>query len=136
MTTCSSHQLRLSLSSSYEKLFFQPVLSSASSSWMFKWLYLIGFVIVVYSLFIFLLFLLFDIFICIQMLSLSGYPFNKSAISPCFYVGAPSPIHTVFPTSLHLHSLTLWHLAFIGPRASPPIDTWKSHPMLHILLEL
>ena len=33
------------------------------------------------------------------------------------------------------HSPTLWHWAFTGPRASPPIDAQQGHPLLHMQLE-
>jgi hypothetical protein len=34
-----------------------------------------------------------------------------------------------------LHFPTLGHRAFIGQRASPPIDDWLGHPLLHMQLE-
>jgi len=45
----------------------------------------------------------------------------------CFYEGAPQPIHTLLlpcpPIPLHRGIQP----AFIGPRASPPIDAWKTY---------
>ena len=54
--------------------------------------------------------------------------------SPCFYKGVPST-HSPTPASLSWHSPTLGHPAFTGPRASPPIDAWQGHPLLHMRLE-
>jgi hypothetical protein len=48
----------------------------------------------------------------------------------------PSPAHQ--PTHSHFwpwHSPTLGHAAFIWPKASPPIDVWLGHPLLHMQLK-
>jgi hypothetical protein len=45
------------------------------------------------------------------------------------------PIHLPTPPSLPWHSSTLGHRAFIGPRASLPIDAQQGHPLLHMQLE-
>ena len=39
------------------------------------------------------------------------------------------------PASWPWHSPILGHRAFTGPRASPPIDDWLGHPLLHMQLE-
>ena len=39
------------------------------------------------------------------------------------------------PTSWPWHSPTLGYRAFTGPRASPSIDDWLGHPLLHMQLE-
>jgi hypothetical protein len=46
-----------------------------------------------------------------------------------------SPSHLPTPTSSPCYSPTLGHRAFTGPRASPPIDVWQGHPLLHMQLE-
>jgi hypothetical protein len=51
------------------------------------------------------------------------------SFSPCFYEGSLPPTHPL------LHSPTLGHRAFIGPRASPPTDAQQCHFLLHMLLE-
>jgi hypothetical protein len=43
--------------------------------------------------------------------------------------------HPPTPDSLTLHSPTLGHWAFIGPRTFPSIDAWQDHPLLHMQLE-
>jgi hypothetical protein len=35
---------------------------------------------------------------------------------------------------LPLHFPTPQHQAFMGPKASSPIDVWQDHPLLHIRL--
>jgi hypothetical protein len=45
---------------------------------------------------------------------------------------APQPTHS---HSWSWHSPILGHRAFTGPRASPPIDDWLGHPLIHIQLE-
>jgi hypothetical protein len=52
--------------------------------------------------------------------------------SPCFYEDASPPTHS-FPTALAFS--ILGHQAFIGPRASPPIDAGQGHPLLHMCLK-
>jgi hypothetical protein len=52
----------------------------------------------------------------------------------------PSPPHSLLPNpptpaSWPWHSPTLGHRAFIGPRASPPIDDRLGYPLLHMQLE-
>jgi hypothetical protein len=49
----------------------------------------------------------------------------------------PLPLLTNPPTpaSLSCHSPILGHRAFTGWRASPPIDAWQDHPLLHMWLE-
>ena len=46
------------------------------------------------------------------------------------------PTHPLLSISLLSHSPTLGHAAFIGPRASSPIDAQQSHPLLHMQMEL
>ena len=62
-----------------------------------------------------------------------------------------SPLHLPYPIPLSLPSMRVlpslppswpgiplhWgiHWAFTGPRASPPIDAWQGHPLLHMQLE-
>ena len=46
-----------------------------------------------------------------------------------------SPTHQLTPTSLTSNSSTLGHQAFTRPKASPPIDAWQGHPLLHMKLE-
>jgi hypothetical protein len=46
-----------------------------------------------------------------------------------------SSTHPPTPTSLPSYSPTLGHLAFIGPRASPPIDVRQCHLLLHRWME-
>jgi hypothetical protein len=43
------------------------------------------------------------------------------------------PLTPISPPSIPLH----WGIyrAFIGPRTSPPIDSWQGHPLLHMQLE-
>jgi hypothetical protein len=53
--------------------------------------------------------------------------------SPCFYEGTTLPTHPL--TSPPSNSPTLEHpLRLQGPRASPPIDAWQGHPLLHVQL--
>jgi hypothetical protein len=49
----------------------------------------------------------------------------------------PPPLLTNPPTpaSWPWHPLILGHRIFTGPRASPPIDNWLGHPLLHMQLE-
>ena len=47
----------------------------------------------------------------------------------------PMLINPPTPTSWPWHSPTLGHRAFIGPRASPPIDDRLGYPLLHMQLE-
>jgi hypothetical protein len=49
----------------------------------------------------------------------------------------PLPLLTNPPTSASWswHSTMLGHWTFTGPRASPPIDGWQVHPLLHMQLE-
>ena len=49
--------------------------------------------------------------------------------------GFPRPTHRPTPSSLPWHSPTVGHWAFPGPRASPFVDVWKGHPLLHMQLE-
>jgi hypothetical protein len=87
------------------------------------------------KLFYFFLFLLLDIyFIYISNIVLfPGFPLPppKKTLSP------PPPMLTNLPTlaSWPWHSPILGHRAFKGPRASPPIDDWLGHPLLHMQLE-
>jgi hypothetical protein len=50
---------------------------------------------------------------------------------------SPFPLLTSTPTpaSWPWHSPTLGRRTFTGPRASPPIDDWLGHPLLHMKLE-
>ena len=53
------------------------------------------------------------------------------------YPITPHPLLTnpSTPASWPCFSPTLRHRAFTGPRASPPIDDWLGHPLLHMQLE-
>jgi hypothetical protein len=62
-------------------------------------------------------------------------------LSP-FLVSHPKPPYSLplltnppTPASWPWHSPTLGHRAFIGQRASPPIDDWLGHPLLYMQLE-
>jgi hypothetical protein len=46
-----------------------------------------------------------------------------------------TPTHPPTPASLPLHSSTLGHRAFMGPRASSPIDAQQGYFLLHMWLE-
>jgi hypothetical protein len=64
-------------------------------------------------------------------------------LSPLLVSPLNSPIPPLFPlltnpptpASWPWHSPTLGHRAFTGPRASPAINDWLSHPLLHMKLE-
>jgi hypothetical protein len=90
-----------------------------------------------YFFFLIFLFLLDIFFIYISNVILFPlYPPEKPLShpsSPCFYGGAPTPSTL---TSLPSNFPSLGHLAFIGPRASPPIDVQQGHPLLHMWQEL
>ena len=43
--------------------------------------------------------------------------------------------HPPTPASSLMNYSTLGHQAFIWPMASPPIDAWQGHPLLHMRLE-
>jgi hypothetical protein len=62
-----------------------------------------------------------------------GFPSKKHLLP----IPSPLPLLTNPPTpaSWSWHSPTLGHRAFIGQRASPPIDIWLGHPLLHMQLE-
>ena len=49
----------------------------------------------------------------------------------------PLPVLTnpLTPASWPWHSPILGHRTFTGPRASPPIDHQRDHPLLHMQLE-
>ena len=70
----------------------------------------------------------------------------SNVISPLPQPSIPFPLllllwgcvltHLPTPTSLPLHSPTLGHQAFMGPRASSPVDARQGHhPLLHIWQE-
>ena len=63
---------------------------------------------------------------------------NSLSIPPplCLYEGAPHP-PTHIPTSASpsKHFPMLGNLDFTGPRASPPIDARKGHPLVQMQLE-
>ena len=52
-------------------------------------------------------------------------------------ITSPQPLLTNLPTpaSLSWHFPILGHRAFIGPRASPPIDIQQGLPLQHMQLE-
>jgi hypothetical protein len=119
--SCSSDWLVLFVlffkSSSYVA---QPCLElrdpPASTSWMLGFLKL-------------LLFLLDIFFIYISnFIPFPGFPSESPHPLPLL-TNPPSP------ASLPWHSPTLGHRAFIGPRASPPIDDWQGHPLIYMQLE-
>jgi hypothetical protein len=63
----------------------------------------------------------------------TSYHILPSPAMRVFYEGLPPPTHSHLPTH---DSPTLGHLwIFIGPRTSPSIGTWHSHPLLHMQLE-
>ena len=70
---------------------------------------------------------------------LSWFPLWNPAshfTSPCFLRVLPLlPTHSL-PHCPSIHSPTLGHRAFRGPRPSPPIDAIQDHPLLHMQLEL
>jgi hypothetical protein len=74
----------------------------------------------------FFLFLMVILFIAISyFIPLPVYP-STNPISPPsspLLLWGCSPTHLPTPITLPLHSTTLGHLAFTGPRASLPIDT-------------
>ena len=80
-----------------------------------------------------------DIFLYLQF---KCYPLSRSP-TPKLPIPSPlplllwgcSPTHPPTPTSLPWHSPTLGHGVFTGPRASPLIDVWQGHPLLHMWLE-
>jgi hypothetical protein len=59
-----------------------------------------------------------------------GFPSKTPNSLP--YTPAHQPTHSFF---LAWHSPTLVYWAFTGPRASPLIDNWQGHPLLHMWLE-
>jgi hypothetical protein len=54
---------------------------------------------------------------------------------PLLLLWGCAPTHPPTPTSPPSHSPTLGRGAFLGPRASSPIDAGPGHPLLHIWLE-
>jgi hypothetical protein len=62
----------------------------------------------------------------------SGTPLSLSP-SPCFYEDASHPTtHFWLPALAFPYTGTL---SLSGMRASPPIDVWQGHPLLHMHLE-
>jgi hypothetical protein len=55
------------------------------------------------------------------------------APTPYFYEGVPLPTHSLLPV-LNSPNWGIYQ-AFIGPRTSPPINSWQGHPLLHMQLE-
>ena len=96
----------------------------------------------VYSYFLWFFCLFVFLFVCLFLLHIiiiyisSVFPFpghpplksHNSSLLPLF-PNQPSP------TSLSWYSPTLLHLAFPGPRASPPFDVQQVHPLLPMRLE-
>jgi hypothetical protein len=66
-----------------------------------------------------------------QMLS----PFLFSPLKIPYPLLLPLLCNPPTPTSWPRHSPILGHRTFTGPRASPPIDDWLGHPLLHMQLE-
>lgn len=67
-------------------------------------------------------------------LHLKCYPISLFPLETGYRTPTPASMR-VFPhppTSPPWHCPTLGHQAFTGPRASPPIDTWQGHPLLHM----
>jgi hypothetical protein len=85
----------------------------------------------------FLFFFKLDIFFIYisNVIPFPGFPPSwKHPITPPLLWGCSST-HPPTPTSLPsipLHQGI--YQAFIGPRASPPIDAWQGHPLLHMQL--
>jgi hypothetical protein len=80
----------------------------------------------------FLTYILLDIFF-IYISNVIPFPSFPSENHP-----SPPPPSAPQPTHSHSwpwHSPILGHSTIIGPRASPPIDDWLGHPLLHIQLE-
>jgi hypothetical protein len=65
---------------------------------------------------------------------LSWFPLQKHTL-PLFPPPLPLLTNSPTPTSWAWHSPTLGHTAFIGQRASLPIDVPLGHPLLHMQLE-
>ena len=59
-------------------------------------------------------------------------PPHSGAAAPPPTTPPHPPTHSHHPA---LASPTLGHWTFTGPRASPPIDVWQGHPLLHMWLE-
>jgi hypothetical protein len=55
--------------------------------------------------------------------------------TPFFYEGAPPLTHLLPPPHPSIHSSTMGHPTFPGPRASPLIDVLQGHPLLYLQLE-
>jgi hypothetical protein len=83
------------------------------------------------TVFFFLFFIIYFLYLHFKCYPLSLFSLPKPPIaSPYSLITNPSS-----PVFWPWHSPTLGHLAFTGPRASPPIDGRQGHALLHMQLE-
>jgi hypothetical protein len=77
------------------------------------------------------------IYLHLKCYPLFWFPLLKAPISSPLHLllWRHSPTHPPTLASPLWHYPTLGHWSFRGPRVPPPIDSWKGHPLLHMLLE-
>jgi hypothetical protein len=80
-----------------------------------------------YSLIFLILLDIFFIYIS-NFIPFPGFPSEN----PIYPISLPLLTNLLTPASLSWHYSILGHPAFSGPRASPPIDDQKGHPLLHM----